>query len=159
MLKSINSPPALKVQSWLNTEEALSLEALKGKVVVIYAFQMLCPSCILNSIPQARRISSFFSKEDLVVIGLHSVFEHHAAMTEVSLKAFLHEFRVGFPVAIDMPSQNPGGRIPQTMDVYQLEGTPSLILIDRQGNLRKIKLGHEEDLVLGAELMSLIRES
>ena len=57
-----------------------------------------------------------------------------------------------------MPSKNKGGRIPQTLDAYQLEGTPSLIVIDRQGSLRKVKLGHLDDLTLGAELMSLIRE-
>lgn len=158
MVKSINSPPKLNVQTWINTEEELSLEKLKGKVVVIYVFQMLCPSCILNSIPQARRVSALFPKDDLAVIGLHSVFEHHDAMTEVSLKAFLHEFKVSFPVAIDMPSKNKGGRIPQTLDAYQLEGTPSLIVIDRQGSLRKVKLGHLDDLTLGAELMSLIGE-
>ncbi len=65
MVKSINSPPKLNDKTWINREE-LSLEKLKGEVVVIYVFQMLCPSCILNSIPQARRASALFPKDDLV---------------------------------------------------------------------------------------------
>jgi len=95
--------PELKVQKWLNTDQHLRLESLRGRVVAIFAFQMLCPACVSENI------------ED-----------------------------------------NP---IPQTMREYQTGGTPSLLLIDRQGNLRKHKMGHEDDLVLGAELMSLLNET
>ncbi len=80
-------------------------------------------------------------------------------MTEVSLKAFLHEYRIEFPVAIDMPSEKANYPIPKTMDAYQMRGTPSLILIDRKGYLRKHKMGHEQDLIVGAEIMTLINES
>ncbi len=79
-------------------------------------------------------------------------------MTEVSLKAFLHEYRIDFPVAIDMPSDIDTNPIPKTMATYQMGGTPTLLLFDRQGRLRKHKMGHEQDLVLGAELMALINE-
>lgn len=41
-------PPELIVSKWLNTNQNLSLEKLKGKVVAIHAFQMLCPGCILH---------------------------------------------------------------------------------------------------------------
>ncbi|MDE0459736.1 MAG: TlpA family protein disulfide reductase, partial [Chromatiales bacterium] len=46
---------------------------------------------------------------------------------------------------------------PKTMARYGMKGTPTLILVDRRGRLRKQKFGFEEDLVLGAEIMSLIR--
>lgn len=149
----------LCVQTWLNTDNALSLGDLRGKVVALFVFQMLCPGCVQHSIPQASRVHSLFDRSDVAVIGLHSVFEHHAAMTEVSLKAFLQEFQVEFPVAIDMPSAREEGPIPKTMRAYGMGGTPTLILIDRQGYLRKQKMGYEQDLAVGAELMALIRES
>lgn len=150
--------PALHVQRWLNTDQCITLESLKGKVVVVFAFQMLCPGCVENSIPQSRRVHSLFAQEDLVVLGLHTVFEHHAAMSEVSLKAFLHEYRIRFPVGIDMPSGVAGDPLPKTMSAYQMQGTPTLLIYDRKGMLRKHRMGHVEDLVLGAELMSLIKE-
>ncbi len=153
------NPPELEVYTWLNTDSPLSLEALKGNVVAIFAFQMLCPGCVENSIPQARRVDSLFVNYGIKVIGLHTVFEHHAAMTEVSLKAFLHEYRIDFPVAIDMPSDINTNPIPKTMQTYQMGGTPTLLLFDHQGRLRKHKMGHEQDLVLGAELMALINEN
>jgi len=148
--------PEFDIQQWLNTTESLDLAALKGKVVVVFAFQMLCPGCVEHSIPQARLVHSLFSDEDVAVIGLHTVFEHHAAMGYESLKAFLHEYKIKFPVAIDNPAEQ--GPIPKTMRKYNMGGTPTLLLIDRQGRLRKNKMGQEHDLVLGAEIMALIQE-
>jgi len=150
-------PPELVVQSWLNTDGSLSLEALRGKVVAVFAFQMLCPGCVQNSLPQARSVHALFNQDDVTVIGLHTVFEHHKANTEEVLKAFMHENRITFPVGIDMPSDD-STPFPQTMKAYQMQGTPTLILVDRQGYLRKHKLGHENDLVLGAELMKLVED-
>lgn len=154
----LKTAPELIVQKWLNVNEPLFLEQLRGKVVAIFAFQMLCPACIERSIPQAQRVFQAFSADEVVVLGLHSVFEHHAAMSEVSLKAFLHEYRVSFPVAIDLPSVIENNPVPETMRTYRNQGTPTLLLIDRQGHLRKQKLGQEQDLVLGAEIMALLRE-
>ncbi|MEX2962538.1 redoxin domain-containing protein [Microbulbifer sp. TYP-18] len=157
-MAELTKAPELCVQTWLNTDTALSLDDFREKVVALFVFQMLCPGCVQHSIPQAGRVHSLFDQNDVVVIGLHSVFEHHAAMTEVSLKAFLHEFQIEFPVAIDMPSGSVGDPIPKTMRAYGMGGTPTLILIDRQGYLRKQKMGYEQDLTVGAELMALIRE-
>lgn len=154
---TLERPPELEVKAWLNTESALSLEALRGKVVAIFAFQMLCPGCVQKSLPQANRVRAVFKSSDVEVIGLHTVFEHHKANSEETLKAFMHENRITFPVGIDMPSDD-NSPIPKTMKSYQMQGTPTLILLDRKGYLRKHKFGHEDDLQLGAELMSLVNE-
>src|SRR5690606_27202227 len=89
--------PPLQVERWFNTPEPLTLDALRGRVVVLEAFQMLCPGCVSHGLPQARRVYDTFPPEEVAVIGLHTVFEHHAAMTPVSLEAFLHEYRIEFP--------------------------------------------------------------
>jgi len=34
------------VEQWLNTPKPLNLSDLRGKVVAIEAFQMLCPGCV-----------------------------------------------------------------------------------------------------------------
>ncbi|MCX4029866.1 redoxin domain-containing protein [Endozoicomonas sp. SM1973] len=148
--------PELIVDQWLNTQHPLSLAKLKGKVVVVFAFQMLCPGCVEHSLPQAKRVRETFTTEDVEVIGLHTVFEHHEAMGKESLKAFLHEYRIKFPVAIDQPGiPSP---IPQTMATYQMQGTPTLLLIDRDGNLRRQFFGQAPDMPLGAEIMALVKQ-
>ena len=103
------------------------------------------------------QIRANFSNSDVAVIGLHTVFEHHDAQgSRAALAAFLNEYRISFPVGIDQPSDT--GRLPLTMRAYQMQGTPSLILIDRQGRLRKNQFGRENDMRLGAEIMALIGE-
>jgi peroxiredoxin len=148
MNKQLQVAPALQVSQWLNSDTHLSLEELRGRVVVVHAFQMLCPACVSHAIPQAIRVHETFSRDDVVVLGLHTVFEHHAAMGPESLKAFVHEYRVEFPVGIDLPIK--GSAIPSTMQAYQLRGTPSLVVIDRQGLVRLNHFGDLDDLHLGA---------
>lgn len=148
-------PPALDVTRWFNTDVPLTLAGLKGRVVVLYAFQMLCPGCVSHALPQAKRLSELFRDGEVVVLGLHTVFEHHAANSAETLQAFIHEYRWPFPIAIDRPDDtNP----PRTMQAYEMQGTPTLLLFDRQGRLRRHYLGQVDDLRLGAELMALAIE-
>ena len=147
--------PELAVSQWFNTDAPLSLADLRGRVVAIEAFQMLCPGCVSHGIPQAQRLEQVFGS-DLTVLGLHTVFEHHDAMTPVSLEAFLHEYRITFPVGVDHAAT--AGDLPVTMRRYQLRGTPSLLLIDRAGMLRRDLFGQVDDLALGAEVARLIDE-
>lgn len=147
--------PELAVTQWFNTDADITLAGLRGHVVVIEAFQMLCPGCVAHGLPQAQRIQQVFGR-DLTVLGLHTVFEHHAAMTPVSLEAFLYEYRITFPVAVDQHGADP---TPTTMARYQLQGTPSLIAIDRQGRRRLQAFGQYDDLAVGAALARLIDEN
>lgn len=139
--------PELIVSDWINTTDSLSLEKLKGQLIVIYAFQMLCPGCVSHSIPQAKKVHEYYADSPVKIIGLHSVFEHHEAMKKYALEVFNHEYKLGFPVAINQESKD--GLIPQTMQRYKLRGTPSLIIIDEQGQLRLNHFGHLDDLVVG----------
>ena len=141
---------------WLNTDRALSMQDFRGKVLAVEVFQMLCPGCVSHGLPQAARIASTFSPDKVAVIGLHSVFEHHDAMTPVALRAFLHEYRIRFPVAVDLPGDP--GPLPRTMAEWQLEGTPTLVLFDRQGQMRARHFGQVSDLALGALIMALTVE-
>ena len=159
----IDSPgrpaPPWTTREWFNTAGGtVQLADLRGKVVVLHAFQMLCPACVHHGLPQAQRIHARFAALGVAVIGLHTVFEHHAAMTPVSLQAFLHEYRITFPVGVDAPSADVGNPIPVTMQAYGMQGTPSLVLIDRNGHLRHHAFGAEDDLALGAAIATLIVE-
>jgi peroxiredoxin len=154
-----NQPaPEWVTEQWFNAETALTLAALRGRVIVAGAFQMLCPGCVSELIPQLRQANALFKGAEVSVLGLHTVFEHHDAMQPVSLKAFLHENRITFPVAVDQP-QRPKTPIPKTMELYAMQGTPTLLLIDRRGNLRRQTFGHMPDMQLGAEIMALLNET
>lgn len=149
--------PELAVQTWFNTDRPLHLSALRGRVVVLVAFQVLCPISVTSGIPQAQRIHETFEPKDVAVIGLHATFEHHDAYAGPVLKAFIQEYRLKFPIALD--SASAAGPIPQTMDRYKMRGTPSLVLIDRNGLIRKHAFGAADDLSLGAQIGALTQES
>ncbi|THF58734.1 peroxiredoxin family protein [Ollibium composti] len=152
-----NYPPPLAVSRWFNTPAPLVLEELKGRVVVLHAFQMLCPGCVSHGTPQAERLHRMFDAKDVTVIGLHTVFEHHAAMTPVALEAFIHEYRLTFPIGVDEAGTD--GPIPVTMARYSMRGTPTTIVIDRAGRLRKHQFGQVDDLSLGVAIGALLAEA
>jgi hypothetical protein len=149
--------PELLTQTWFNTDKPLLLSALRGRVVVLAAFQVLCPNSVGAGIPQAQRIFETFEPDDVSVIGLHATFEHHDAFSTAVLNAFIHEYRLKFPIALDQP--NPASPIPHTMERYKMRGTPSLVLIDRHGLVRKHTFGAVDDLRIGAEIGALVQES
>ncbi|MGO9514002.1 MAG: peroxiredoxin family protein [Steroidobacteraceae bacterium] len=156
-MTSFAEAPELSVHTWFNTDRPLHLSALRGRVVVLVAFQVLCLNSSAYGIPQARRIHETFEPNDVAVIGLHTTFEHHEAYSSALLKAFIHENRVKFPIALDTP--NAAGPIPHTMERYKMSGTPSLVLIDRDGLIRKHAFGAADDLRIGAEIGALTQES
>ncbi len=149
------SPPELAVAGWFNTPAPITLAALKGRVVVLSAFQMLCPGCVEHGLPQAKRIRARFRDAEVAVIGLHTVFEHHKVMTPDALEVFLSEYKWPFPVGVDQPD---GTGVPKTMAAYQMQGTPTLLLFDRLGRLRRHYFGRPDDMLLAAEITGLVIE-
>jgi hypothetical protein len=69
-------------------------------------------------------------------------------MTEVALEAFIHEYRLTFPIGVDEPGE--GTPIPVTMQRYGMQGTPTSILIGRDGNVAHHGFGQQSDMALGA---------
>lgn len=147
--------PPLVTSAWLNSAEPLEIADFRGRVLVIEAFQMLCPGCVAQGLPQAQRIFQTFPHDQLAVIGLHTVFEHHAVQgTQEALAAFAHEYRLTFPIGIDRQD----GRLPATMTAYKMEGTPTLVMVDRNGMLRFQHFGHVDDLNVGCIIGTLLAE-
>lgn len=145
----------LHVSDWLNSDRPLGLADFAGRVLVVEVFQMLCPGCVSHGLPQAQRVAATFDQRQVAVIGLHSVFEHHSGNSRGTLAAFLHEWRIRFPVGIDAAGEGP---LPQTMQAWGLEGTPTLVLFDAEGQMRARHFGQVADLALGAEIMALVQE-
>lgn len=148
--------PEWDVSRWFNTERDLRLADLRGQVVLVEAFQMLCPGCVAYALPTAKKVHQMFGAQGVAVIGLHTVFEHHDAMQPHALEAFLHEYKIRFPVGVDAPM--PDSTLPTTMARWQLQGTPSTLLIDKAGRLRAQHFGSIDELQLGAVLGQLLSE-
>jgi len=144
----------LITSTWLNSDRDIQLSDYRGRVVVLYTFQMLCPGCVSHGIPQAIKIRKCFQESDVAVLGLHTVFEHHEVMGKNALEVFLHEYRITFPVGIDKADET--SPIPHTMQAYQLRGTPSLLIFDRDGQLKLSHFGMIDDVIVGSLIGRLL---
>jgi Redoxin len=142
--------PPLRARHWLEAERPVTLESLRGRVVVMQAFQMSCPGCILHALPQAARIQAAFDPAEVAVIGVHALFEHDEPPRLRAIASFLYEYGVSMPVAVDVASLD--GRTPTLTETYGFAGTPSMVLIDREGLLRP------SDLLVGAAIATLLAE-
>ncbi|WP_447861280.1 hypothetical protein [Nitrospira calida] len=70
-LVSMSGPaPEWRASRWFNTEKPLALADFRGRVVVLHAFQMRCPGCVLHGLPQAQRVAEAFEREPLAGRGL-----------------------------------------------------------------------------------------
>jgi cytochrome c biogenesis protein CcdA/thiol-disulfide isomerase/thioredoxin len=91
-------PSLAGAQEWLNSPP-LTLEALKGKVVLVDFWTYSCINC-LRSILYVRAWAEKYKDHGLVVIGVHApefAFERNVA----NVKTALGTFKISYPVAID----------------------------------------------------------
>ena len=149
--------PEWDVAQWFNTQQPISLADLRGQVVLIPAFQMLCPGCVMHAIPQARKAHELCGEQGVAMIGLHTVFEHHDAMHPHAWRRSstntVYVFRSASMRLQRMANQL---RAPWR---WGLQGTPTTLVVDRQGRLRLRHFGHVPDLQLGAILGRLLSEA
>ena len=148
-------PPEITASRWLNSDKKLTLKAQKGKVVFVAVCQIACPGSVKSGLPQAERIRRSFTDTEVAVLGLHMAFENFDKQTPADVEKFLKDSGITIPVAFDKPN---GEGLPQTMTDYELQGTPAILLFDRQGRLRRHYLGAVDDLRIGAEIMALLIE-
>lgn len=147
--------PEIAASGWLNTPEPLSLEQLKGRVVVLVAFQARCQGCVNEALPQAKALWRDFARTDAEVIGLHCPFESASRLDRESLAAMLAANGIEFPVAMD--SEGAQWQT-ETFARYSMQGTPTLVLIGRNGKRRLQKLGHASDEQVRQAIQALIEE-
>ena len=160
--------PPWVVSDWCNLPEGAtppSPLALQGRVIALYAFQFRCRGCVERALPQAQEVARIFAGAEVDVIGLHTVFEAHATMSAEALRGFLAEHAIAFPVGVDAhdPPLAVAGEVaclgqPRTMLAYAMQGTPTLVLIDRQGLIRRQTLGPVADLQVGADIATLLAQ-
>lgn len=109
---------------WLNTEQPMTLEGLKGKIVLLDFWTYGCINC-MHVIPDLKRLEAEYPDE-LVVIGVHSAKFENEAETE-NIRNIILRYNREHPVVND-----------KDFVVWRTWGAnawPTLALIDPTGNV------------------------
>lgn len=126
--------PPLEILEWVNGPE-VSLDQLKGKVVVLEFFQMWCPGCKRFSIPLMKEWARKYEYNDKITfISVHTVFEGHSLQGLSQLKKFVKKNDIHHRVGVDRHEF--GELVPITMKRYQTRGTPAMAIVDKKGIIR-----------------------
>ena len=137
---SAKKGPSLKgATGWFNTHQ-LSLENLRGKVVLIDFWTYTCINW-RRTLPYIREWDKKYRDHGLVVIGVHTP-EFSFEYKEANVAKAIKEMKIDYPVAVDNDYK--------IWNSFRNQYWPALYLIDSKGVIRYQKFG-EEDYV-GSEL-------
>ncbi len=151
--------PDWDIETWFNSPP-LKIADLKGKIVIVEFFQMLCPGCRTFSMPIIKswehRFRSQIKAGELKIISIHTVFEAHPSQSNKRLEKFLKERKINHPVGVDRHEF--GEWKPQTMRAWKTKGTPEIAIIDKKGIIRFQKFGRFEVWPAIKLIQKLLRE-
>lgn len=107
---------------WINTENPLTIEGLRGKIIILDFWTYGCINCV-HMIPVLRQLEERFP-EELVVIGVHSAKFDNEGETE-NLQQIVQRYNLEHPVINDDNFL--------VWRTYQATAWPTFVVIDPRG--------------------------
>ena len=148
-LPNLGPAPELENEIWLNVDEPLRLEELRGKVVLLDMWTFGCINC-KNVIPYIREWHYAYEDLGLVVIGNHyPEFQYEYSLD--NLKEAIVQLDVPYAVAQD----NDG----RTWRAYHNRYWPALYLIDKRGEIRYTHFGEGRYTEIEQAIRDLLAET
>ncbi len=141
------APEFARVAAWLNSKP-LTMQALRGKVVLIDFWTYSCINC-LRTLPHVKNWAANYGSAGLVVVGVHTpefAFEHVVS----NVRSNATRLGVDYPVAVD----NDYG----TWNAWGNQYWPAEYLIDRQGHVRSAEFGEGDYDKMESSIRKLLAE-
>ena len=123
----------------------LSLEALRGQVVIVNFWASWCYPACYEEAPSLERAWKTYKDHGLVMVGVNYQDKDEPA------RRFLTQFGHTFPNAPD-----PGSRVSVDFGVY---GVPETYFIDKKGRVRFKQVGPVSDEMLKSQIERLLAEA
>jgi peroxiredoxin len=126
----VKASPALApefeaIEAWMNSEP-LTIESLRGQVVVVHFFAFGCINCIHNY-PWYREWHERLQGKGVTIVGIHTP-ETQTETDNDLLRASLEKNELKFPVAVDKQKK--------MWQAWSNNIWPAVYIIDKHGRLR-----------------------
>jgi thiol-disulfide isomerase/thioredoxin len=144
------APPAPEISSgeWINSEP-LTLQGLRGRVVLIEFWTFACYNC-RNTLPAIKMWDSRYRDKCLTIIGVHTP-ELDIERNIDSLRREIGTLGIKYPVVTDSDYD--------TWKVYKVEAWPTLFVLDKQGRIRWTHVGEGAYTETEGVIKKLLAES
>lgn len=140
------APAFTCISTWLNSQP-LSMEGLRGKVVLVDFWTYTCVNC-LNTLSNVKAWHERYKDEGLVVVGVHSPeYEEERSLT--GLKDAVARLGITYPVAQDNDFK--------TWKNYGNRYWPAFYLVDKQGRIVYTHFGEGAYAQTEAQIQALLK--
>jgi thiol-disulfide isomerase/thioredoxin len=147
-LTGIKAPEFSRIHGWLNSQP-LTMEGLRGKVVLLDFWTFDCVNCI-RTLPHISQLHAKYAGVRFVLVGVHTPeFEFERDPENVASAA--KRFRIEYPIAID--SEN------ATWKLYGNQYWPRQTLIDASGKVRWEHAGEGDYDTMENHIRALLTET
>jgi cytochrome c biogenesis protein CcdA/thiol-disulfide isomerase/thioredoxin len=143
------APDFVGITKWLNTDKPISIESLKGKVVLVDFWTYSCINCI-RSLPHITAWYSKYKDDGFIVIGIHTP-EFQFEKDTNNVLAAIKQNGIQYPVGQDNNYT--------TWNNYNNQYWPADYLIDAQGNIRRTDFGEGNYNETEMAIQELLKES
>ena len=142
------APEFTDIEKWLNSKP-LTMEQLKGKVVLVDFWTYTCINCI-RTFPFVTSWHEKYKDQGFVVVGVHTPEFEFEKKTE-NVQNAIKQFGISYPVAQDNDFA--------TWNAYNNHYWPAKYLIDVDGNVRYTHFGEGEYDVTEENIKKLLVEA
>ena len=142
------APEFTGIYKWLNTDQDLTMEKLKGKVVLIDFWTYTCINCI-RTLPHVVDWYEKYKDNGFVVVGVHTPEFEFEKKTK-NVQNAISQYKIGYPVSQD----NDYG----TWSAYGNRYWPAHYLVDVNGVVRFVHFGEGSYDETESAIVSLLNE-
>lgn len=147
-MEIITAPELEPTGEWFNSDP-LTLEELRGKVVLVDFWTFSCINCI-RTLPYLQDWHEKYADDGLVIIGVHSP-EFEFEKDPDALQKAINDFGLTYPIVQDNEFK--------TWRAYQNRYWPAKYLVDANGTVRYTHFGEGKYEETEAIIQSLLKES
>ncbi|HET6457958.1 MAG TPA: thioredoxin-like domain-containing protein [Nitrosopumilaceae archaeon] len=110
---------------WINVKEPLSLEKLKGRIIILDFWTYCCINC-MHMLPVLAALEKKYKDKPVVFIGVHSA-KFFNEQDKKNIENAVARYEISHPVVVD--------RNMSIWRKYDVSGWPTIIIIDPNGTI------------------------